>query len=88
LKKPIDSSKERHFVNKKKGGENPMLRYFILIKKNSKAMKASIKTENKTQFFFTHRTVMFIKGEILINSPAKHQKTYENEITKFSIDDF
>lgn len=36
---------------------------------------------NRTQFFFTYRTVMFIKGEILINSPAKLQKTYENEIT-------
>ena len=30
---------------------------------------------------FSHRTVKFIKGEVLINTPAKLQKTYENEIT-------
>ena len=81
LKKPIGSSTERHFVNKKKGGENHMLKHFVLIHNYSiKIEKASIKTKNRTQFFFTHRTVMFIKGEILINTPAKLKKTYENEI--------
>ena len=45
--------------------------------------KASIRKNIivKTQFFFTHRTVMFIKGEILINTPAKGEKTYKNEFT-------
>ena len=42
----------------------------------------------KIRFFFTHRTVIFIRGEVLINIPTKLQKAYENEITKISIDDF
>ena len=59
-----------------------MLRHLVLTYNYSiKIEKASIKTKNRTQFFFTHRTVMFIKGEVLINTPTKLQKTYENKIT-------
>ena len=52
-----------------------MLKHLVLIHKYSiKIEKASIKTIKRTQFFFIHRTVMFIRGEILINYPAKTPK--------------